>query len=72
MNSRVVYSVIFFVLCMVLIGIKKPSFAFDYMGYPKHFGIRKEDSLLSYGSISVGLSVVSHIIFGIIDLIAIP
>lgn len=71
MNRRVIYSILFFVLCMFLISISKPSFVFKHDGNLKNFGIRRDDSLLSFGSISVVMSMLTHLVFGIIDLIAI-
>ena len=68
-NSRLLYSVLFYVLLMYLIMLSKPSVIFEKNGVLKEFGIGYDKTMFSFGVFSVVLAVVSFYIFCIIDLV---
>lgn len=69
MNLRVLYSIIFYVLIIVLLYVAKPPFVFDENGNLKHFGIGPTDTMFSFGVFTVVLAFLSFYIFAIIDII---
>lgn len=69
LNSRIVYSIVFYVLLMVLITISKPSVIFEKDGSLKLFGVGYDKTMFSFGVFSVVLAIVSFYIFCIIDLV---
>lgn len=69
MNSRVLYSVIFFILLLVLLFISKPSVMFDENGDIKPFGMGTERTLFSFGIFTAVLAIVSFYIFTLLDII---
>lgn len=69
-TSRTMYSVIVFIMSMILIFITKPKLAFDKNGNLKKFGINdKSSTVYSVGVLSVVLAVLIFYLFCIIDLI---
>jgi hypothetical protein len=54
---------------MILIAITKPKGLFDEKGRLRSFGIRSDETILSYGSLSVALAITAHYIFSMIDLV---
>lgn len=69
-TSRTMYSVIVFIMSMILIFITKPKLAFDKNGTLKKFGINdKSSTVYSVGVLSVVLAVLIFYLFCIIDLI---
>lgn len=69
-NSRVSYSIIVFILSMVLVFITKPKIAFDKNGNIRRFGLHdKTDTIYSLGVGSVLLSIVIFYLFCFIDLV---
>jgi hypothetical protein len=68
-NSRVIYSTLFFCLIMLLIAITKPKGLFDDKGRLRSFGIRSDETIMSYGSFSVILAITAHYVFSMIDLV---
>lgn len=68
-NSRVVYSVLFYLLLMTLIFVSKPSIMFDERGDIKHFGIGDTKTMFSFGVLTVVIAVLSFYTFCIIDLV---
>ena len=68
-NSRVVYSVLFYLLLMTLIFVSKPSIMFDEKGDIKRFGIGDTKTMFSFGVLTVVVAVLSFYTFCIIDLV---
>lgn len=68
-NSRVVYSIVFYILLMVLIILSKPSIMFNTNGKIKEFGISDDKTMISLGVFTVLSAIVSFYVFCIIDLI---
>lgn len=69
MNSRVLYSVIFFILLLVLLFISKPSVMFDESGDIKQFGMGTEKTLFSFGIFTAVLAIISFYVFTLLDII---
>ena len=70
MNSRVIYSVIFFILLLVLLYTSKSSIMFEQDGKEiKKFGLGHEQTLFSFGIFTIVLAIASFYLFCIIDLI---
>lgn len=69
LNSRIVYSIIFYILLMVLITISKPSVMFEKNGSLKMFGVGYDKTMFSFGVFSVVLAIMSFYVFCIIDLV---
>lgn len=68
-NSRIIYSVIFYVLLMILISIARPSVMFEKNGQLKSFGVGYDKTMFSFGVFAVVLAIISFYIFCIIDLV---
>lgn len=69
LSSRVVYSVAFYVLLMILLFLSKPSVMFDPNGNLRPFGVGYDKTMFSFGVFTVVVAVVSFYIFCIIDLV---
>lgn len=69
-TSRILYSIIVFIMSMILIFITKPKLAFDKNGKLKKFGINdKSSTVYSVGVLSVVLAILIFYLFCIIDLV---
>lgn len=68
-SSRIVYSILFYILAMMLIVTAKPSVIFDKDGSIKPFGVGYEKSMFSMGVFSIVCAIISFYIFCIIDLV---
>lgn len=68
-NSRIVYSVTFYVLLMILLVISKPSVMFEKDGKLKAFGVGYDKTMFSFGVFAVVLAIMSFYAFCIIDLV---
>ena len=68
-NSRIIYSILFYILLMILLAVSKPSVMFHTDGCIKEFGIGDDKSMFSFGVFTVVLAIISFYIFCIIDLI---
>ena len=69
LNSRVIYSVIFFALSSLLIILSKPPFIFAQDGSLRPFGVGPDKSVFPLGVVVVTLAILSFYIFCIIDLV---
>lgn len=69
MNTRVIYSVLFYVLLIVLMIVSKPSVMFEENGNIKPFGIGDEKTMFSLGVFTVVLAIISFYLFCLIDLV---
>jgi hypothetical protein len=69
LNMRIVHSVLFYVLLMVLIFISKPSIMFEKNGDLKPFGVGYDKTMFSFGVFTVILAIMSFYVFCIIDVI---
>lgn len=65
--SRIAYSVVFYILVMILIGLWKPSFMFEENKL-KPFGVYKKQTVMSIGVISMGLAAFSFVLFTLLEL----
>lgn len=70
LNSRVSYSIIVFILSMIILFIVKPKIAFDEDGNIRKFGVQsKTDTIYSIGVLSIVLSIIIFYMFCLIDLV---
>ena len=69
LSSRVVYSILFYVLLIILIILAKPSIMFHSNGNIKLFGVGEHKTMFSLGVASIVLAIASFYIFCLIDLI---
>lgn len=68
-NTRIIYSILFYVLLIVLIILAKPSIIFEMDGSIKTFGIGEEKTMFSMGVLTVILAILSFYVFCMIDMI---
>jgi hypothetical protein len=68
-NSRLVYSILFYILLILLLISIKPSVIFNRDGSLKHFGLDEDKTIFSLGVFTVLVAVVSFYIFCLIDII---
>ena len=68
-NSRVIYSILFYVLVMMLIVVSRPSVIFERDGSMKPFGVGMDKTMFSMGVFAVVLAIMSFYVFCIIDLV---
>lgn len=68
-NTRIIYSILFYVLLLILIVISKPSVIFNKDGSIKHFGIGDNKTMFSLGVFTIVLAIISFYIFCLIDMI---
>lgn len=69
-NTRIIYSILFYVLFMILIILAKPGIMFNKNGEIKGFGVLdNEKTLFSFGVFTVIIAIISFYIFVMIDLI---
>ena len=68
-NSRVIYSVLFFVLIMILAIVSKPSIMFNEDGQIKPFGLGEEKTMFSVGVVTSVVAILCFYTFCIIDIV---
>lgn len=68
-SSRVVYSIAFFVLLMILLFVSKPTIMFDSKGELRPFGVGYDKTMFSFGVFTVVLAIMSFYMFCIIDMV---
>lgn len=68
-SARIIYSILFYLLLLVLISISQPQFIFDQDGRMKEFGVGSDKTIFSFGVFGVVLAIVSFFIFCLIDVI---
>lgn len=68
-NSRIIYSVAFYVLLMVLIFMSKPAVVFDKDGTIRPFGVGYDKTMFSFGVFSVVVAIMSFYMFCLIDMV---
>lgn len=68
-SSRVIYSLLFYVLLMILVFVSKPAIMFDKNGHIKPFGIGDDKTMFSLGVITSVIAILSFYTFCIIDIV---
>jgi len=68
-NSRILYSIIFFTLLMLLVVVIRPKIMFDNNLQMKSFGINKNETIYSFGLFTVVSAILSFYLFCLIDMI---
>ena len=69
-NQRLIYSIIFYTLVIILIVISKPKFIFDENNNVIPFGVGQDKTIFPLGYIVVSLAIVSYYIFTLIDIMS--
>ncbi len=69
LNGRVIYSLLFFGLLMMLIYVSKPPQLFSQDGTIKPYGIGEERTVISLGVLTVLSAICSFYIFALLDVI---
>lgn len=69
MNTRVIYSLLFYVLIMLLFAMIKPSVAYRADGTARAFGVGVDETLFSVGVFAMVLAISSFYMFCIIDIV---
>jgi len=67
-NKRLIMSISFFLLSMLLIIISRPPFMFNTDGSIKEFGLDTNQTIYSLGVFVVTLCIIIFYIFSMIDL----
>jgi hypothetical protein len=72
-KPRLVYSILFYVLIMILIFVSKPSLMFEKNKVTdtmlKPFGVGRDKTLFSFGVFAVVVAILSFYLFCSIDLV---
>jgi len=73
-SSRVIYSLLFYTLAILLIIVAKPTIMFSREGEIRRFGVGRVDdgnpqTVFSFGVFVVVLAIISFYIFALIDVI---
>lgn len=66
-HKRILYSVVFYLLCMSLVLTWKPSMVFDRDGRPKGYGVERGETVFSLGVLSVVMAIVCFYAFALVD-----
>jgi hypothetical protein len=68
-SSRILYSIFFYILALILIFMYKPSFIFNDDDTLKNFGLNSNNTIYSFGTLTVVLAVATFYLFAVIDYI---
>ena len=63
------YSLLFYVLIIMLVVVSRPRVVFDENGMVRQFGIGNNKTIFSLGVFVVALSISSFYLFAVIDLV---
>lgn len=71
LNSRVVYSLLFYLLAVLLLIVSKPSLMFSENGNIRPFGVGDDNhqTLFSFGVFVMVIAIISFYIFSVIDIV---
>lgn len=69
LNTRLLYSIVFFILLITLVHMSKVAIIFDKEGQLRPFGIGNEKTMFSFGVFTVVLAILSFYFFCVIDVI---
>lgn len=69
LNGRVIYSLLFFGLLMMLIFVAKPAQLFSAAGEVKPYGVGEGKTVISLGVLTVVSAICSFYIFALLDVI---
>ncbi len=69
LNGRVIYSLLFFGLLMLLIFVSKPSHLFAPDGNVKPYGVGEGKTVISLGVLTVLSAICSFYVFALLDVI---
>lgn len=69
LNTRLLYSIVFFILLITLVHMSKLSIIFNTNGALRAFGIGDDKTMFSFGVFTVVLAILSFYFFCVIDVI---
>lgn len=69
LNTRLLYSIVFFILLITLVHMSQLSVIFDKDGKLRPFGIGDNKTMFSFGVFTVVLAILSFYFFCVIDII---
>ena len=69
LNTRLLYSIVFFILLITLVHMSKLSVIYDKDGKLRPFGIGNNKTMFSFGVFTVVLAILSFYFFCVIDII---
>jgi len=69
LNTRLLYSIVFFVLLITLVQTSKPSIIFGPDGNLRPFGVGEKKTMFSFGVFTVVLAILSFYFFCVIDVV---
>lgn len=69
LNTRLLYSIVFFILLITLVHMSKLSVIFDKDGKLRPYGIGENKTMFSFGVFTVVLAILSFYFFCVIDII---
>jgi hypothetical protein len=67
-NARVFYALVFYLLCVGLVLLTKPSCIFTKDGKVKSFGVGQQQTSVSLGVVVALMAVVCFYMFAILDI----
>lgn len=68
-NIRLLYTLLFYILFVIIIIAVKPRFLFDEEGNIIAFGVGKNKTIFSLGTLILAFALVCFYLFAVIDLI---
>lgn len=69
LNARVIYSLLFYVLAIVLLFVSKPSVLFAANGDMKGYGVGEGKTVFSFGVFAIALAILTFYTFALLDVI---
>lgn len=69
LTSRIIYSLLFYILAVLLIFVSKPTFMFGADGEVKPHGVGEGKTVFSLGVFVVVMAIASFYIFALLDMI---
>jgi heme/copper-type cytochrome/quinol oxidase subunit 2 len=68
-RSRIAFSIVIFILSMILFFIVRPRIAFENDGKPRKFGVERNETIYSLGIFTIISAILTFYVFCVIDLI---
>lgn len=70
LNHRTTYSILFYILSVILVMLAKPPIMFDAYGNIKQFGVGTDNhTIISLGVVNGVIAIFSFYVFTIVDVI---
>lgn len=65
--KRIIYSILFFIAIMIILIVSKPSMFYDRQGKLRDFGMYGQNTVFSFGLVTVVVAISVFYMFCIID-----